>query len=82
MFLTGNFTLARLQEFFRFILTPVSGVARKIPDEECRFTYADYKAWELDEGGRFELIDGIAYAMPAPNDSHQAILFDAWAPAK
>jgi Uma2 family endonuclease len=39
-----------------------------------RFTYADYKAWELDEGERFELIDGIAYAMAAPNDFHQAVL--------
>jgi Uma2 family endonuclease len=35
--------------------------------------YADYKAWELDEGERYELIGGEAYAMSAPNDSHQAI---------
>ncbi|MDR2661746.1 MAG: Uma2 family endonuclease [Treponema sp.] len=52
----------------------MSDAARKISDEERRFTYADYKAWELNEGERFELIDGIAYAMAAPNDSHQAIL--------
>jgi Uma2 family endonuclease len=38
------------------------------------FTYADYKAWELKPGERYELIDGAAYAMPAPNDRHQAIL--------
>jgi Uma2 family endonuclease len=52
----------------------MSDAVRKIYGEERRFTYADYKAWELDEGERFELIDGIAYAMAAPNDSHQAIL--------
>jgi Uma2 family endonuclease len=41
-----------------------------------KFTYADYKAWELKPGERYELIDGIAYAMPAPNDRHQAILME------
>jgi Uma2 family endonuclease len=52
----------------------MSDTTHKLPDEEHRFTYADYKAWELDEGERFELIDGIAYGMAAPNDFHQAIL--------
>jgi Uma2 family endonuclease len=52
----------------------MSDAALKLNDENRRFTYAEYKAWELDEGERFELIDGIAYAMAAPNDSHQAIL--------
>ena len=42
-------------------------------DEEPLFTYADYKAWELKPGERFELIDGIAYAMAAPNTEHQHI---------
>ncbi|MDR3248951.1 MAG: Uma2 family endonuclease [Treponema sp.] len=42
--------------------------------EDRHFTYADYKAWELDEGERYELIDGVAYAMSAPNDRHQALL--------
>jgi Uma2 family endonuclease len=37
------------------------------------FTYADYKEWELAEGERFELINGIAYEMAAPGDYHQAI---------
>lgn len=54
----------------------MSDAARKIDDEDRRFTYADYKAWELDEGERFELIDGKAYAMAAPNDFHQAILVE------
>jgi Uma2 family endonuclease len=51
----------------------MSDAARKIPEEGRHFTYADYKAWELDEGERFELIEGTAYAMAAPNDFHQAI---------
>jgi len=42
--------------------------------EERHFTYADYKDWELDEGERFELINGEAYAMAAPNVKHQEIL--------
>ena len=42
--------------------------------EERRFTYADYKAWELDEGERFELIYGEAFAMAGPNTRHQAVL--------
>jgi len=39
-----------------------------------RFTYADYKSWELKEGERYELIRGEAFAMPSPNTRHQAIL--------
>jgi Uma2 family endonuclease len=42
--------------------------------EERHFTYADYKEWELEEGERFELLNGEAYAMSAPNTTHQAIL--------
>jgi Uma2 family endonuclease len=41
-----------------------------------KFAYADYKAWELKPGERYELIDGVAYAMSAPNDRHQAILME------
>jgi Uma2 family endonuclease len=37
------------------------------------FTYTDYKTWELAQGERYELIYGVAYAMAAPNDSHQSI---------
>jgi Uma2 family endonuclease len=51
----------------------MSDAARKMPGGDRYFTYADYKAWELDEGERFELIGGRAYAMAAPNDFHQAI---------
>ena len=38
-----------------------------------RYTYADYCTW--DDNERWELIDGVAYAMspPAPTESHQSI---------
>jgi len=42
--------------------------------EDERYTYADYKAWELKPGERFELIYGVAYAMSAPNFTHQQII--------
>ncbi|GHV95116.1 hypothetical protein AGMMS50293_14360 [Spirochaetia bacterium] len=38
------------------------------------FTYADYKDWNPDEIGRYELIYGVAYAMSGPNSYHQLIL--------
>ena len=42
-------------------------------NEKERFTYADYINW--DDSERWELIDGIAYAMsPAPSREHQEIL--------
>ena len=43
-------------------------------EEGRRFTYADYKEWELEEGERYELIYGEAYCMAAPNAYHQTIL--------
>jgi Uma2 family endonuclease len=52
----------------------MSDAARTLAGGNGHFTYADYKAWELEEGERFELIDGTAYALAAPNDFHQAIL--------
>jgi Uma2 family endonuclease len=52
----------------------MSDAAEKLMNEERGFTYADYKSWELDEGERYELIGGTAYAMAAPSDRHQAIL--------
>ena len=38
------------------------------------WTYADYKAWELKPGERYEIIYGEAYAMSAPNAHHQSML--------
>ena len=44
-----------------------------LPKEEQRYTYADYCTW--DDSGRWELIDGVPYAMsPAPAWEHQGIL--------
>jgi Uma2 family endonuclease len=54
----------------------MSDAARVLDQGDRRYTYADYKAWELDEGERYELIDGRAYAMAAPTDTHQAILME------
>jgi Uma2 family endonuclease len=45
----------------------------KYPDSR-KWTYADYKAWELKPGERYEIIYGEAYAMAAPNAAHQEIL--------
>ena len=44
--------------------------AEKI-DINKRYTYADYCTWNDDE--RWELIDGVPYAMAAPLISHQRI---------
>jgi Uma2 family endonuclease len=41
--------------------------------EEIRWTYRDYREWDLKEGERYEIIYGVAYAMSAPNDKHQAV---------
>ena len=43
-------------------------------DDVRKWTYADYKDWELKPGERFELINGVAYAMAAPNTAHQLIV--------
>ena len=41
--------------------------------EERRYTYADYCTW--DDGERWELIDGVPYAMsPAPRPGHQSVI--------
>jgi len=37
------------------------------------WTYAEYKAWELKPGERYEIIYGEAYAMSAPGAYHQAM---------
>ena len=42
--------------------------------EKKRWTYADYKAWELGPRERYEIIYGEAYAMAAPNTNHQSVL--------
>jgi len=49
------------------------GNALRKEDVEVRYTYADYKGWELKPGERYELIHGVAYAMSAPSTYHQLI---------
>ena len=39
-----------------------------------KLTYADYEL--LDDGNRYELIDGVIYLMSAPSTVHQSILID------
>jgi len=42
------------------------------PKKDERYTYNDYLCWPVDE--RWELINGIAYAMsPAPKTAHQRL---------
>ena len=44
-----------------------------LPQQYQRYTYQDYLSWP--EGERWELVDGVAYAMsPAPTTGHQRIL--------
>ena len=45
-------------------------VAKKL---EKYFTYEEYLEWELDEGERYELIDGVPYAMAGASLRHQGI---------
>lgn len=42
----------------------------------ARYTYADYASWPEDQ--RYELIDGVAYAMTEPNRRHQAIVGEVY----
>ena len=49
----------------------MSNLAYKMDD---LFTYADYLCWETEE--RYEIIDGIAYAMASPTMRHQIISWE------
>ena len=48
-----------------------STAAKLSSQKEEHYTYADYCAW--DDGKRWELIEGVAYAMSAPLRVHQDI---------
>ena len=47
-------------------------VAVKKITEKNTFTYTDYAQWETDD--RYELIDGVPYAMGSPTTRHQRII--------
>ena len=47
------------------------GAAEKLQEH---FTYADYAKWPEDE--RWELIEGVAYAMAAPSRIHQKYILE------
>ncbi|KNY27582.1 Uma2 family endonuclease [Pseudobacteroides cellulosolvens] len=42
-----------------------------LPQEEGKYSYADYLTWPDEE--RWEIIDGIAYMQAAPSPAHQLI---------
>jgi len=54
----------------------MAGALLKTEASDRLWTYADYKDWELKPGERYEIIDGAAYAMSAPNDYHQSMLME------
>ena len=47
----------------------MSAIKKPVPHEAGRYTYADYSSWPEDE--RWELIDGVPYAMATPTIPHQ-----------
>ena len=49
----------------------MSALKKPVPQEAGRYTYADYSSWPEDE--RWELIDGVPYAMAAPLIRHQEV---------
>jgi len=50
----------------------LQGTGMSLPQKKHKYTYADYCSW--DDGERWELIDGVPYAMsPAPVRKHQDI---------
>ena len=50
----------------------MSALRKPVQQEKKRYTYADYCSWDDDE--RWELIDGVPYAMAAPLIPHQRVL--------
>lgn len=50
----------------------MSALRKPAPQEARLYTYADYCTWGDDE--RWELIDGVPYAMAAPSIPHQRLL--------
>jgi Uma2 family endonuclease len=71
----GSWTFLDLAALYLYTLGMTkTALLKKDCVEGGRFTYADYKSWELAQGERYELIYGEAYAMSAPSAYHQLIL--------
>ena len=49
----------------------MAALEKQVRETVRRYTYADYLEWDDDE--RWELLDGIPYAMAAPLISHQSV---------
>ena len=49
----------------------MSALRKPTTQEAKRYTYADYSSWDDDK--RWELINGVPYAMAAPLISHQRV---------
>jgi len=47
------------------------GITMSHPKDNERYTYSDYCSW--DDGKRWELHEGVAYAMTGPLTAHQCI---------
>ena len=45
-----------------------------LPQSNEYYTYADYASWDLKEGERYELIDGVPYMMAPPSRRHQELV--------
>ena len=52
----------------------MSALQKPREQDTVRFTYADYCNWDDDK--RWELIDGVPYAMAAPSILHQSVSRD------
>lgn len=50
----------------------VGGDCMPLPQEDGKYSYADYLTWPEDE--RWQIIDGIAYLQATPTPLHQEIL--------
>ena len=45
---------------------------KKLPPQKEYYTYSDYRSWETDV--RYELMNGVAYALASPSPKHQRII--------
>jgi Uma2 family endonuclease len=51
----------------------MEAVLQQAEKQGVRYTYEDYAAWELMEGERYELYDGVPFRMWSPSREHQRV---------